>query len=62
MQNDSQGIIRDKQGQEQPADKDRALKATKTEPGHMPSQKVIKKEDEEDEKDELQPLKEKSGF
>jgi hypothetical protein len=59
MQNDSQGIIRDTQGQEQPADKDRARKATKTEPGHMPSQKVIKKEDE---KDELQLLKEKSGF
>ena len=42
--------------QEQPADKDRAQKATKTEPGgHMPPQP-----DKKD--DELQPLREKSGF
>ena len=49
----SQGIVRDR-GEEQPTDKDRAQKASKTEPGHMPSQA------EKD--DELQPLKEKSGF
>ena len=29
----SQGIVRDQKGQEQPADKDRARTATKTEPG-----------------------------
>lgn len=33
-----QGIVRDEKGQEQPIDKDRAQTATKTEPGHMPSQ------------------------
>jgi len=38
----NQGIVRDQKGQEQPADKDRAQTATKTEPGHMPEQKVIK--------------------
>jgi hypothetical protein len=36
-----QGIIRDEKGQEQPTDKVRARKAAKTEPGHMPSQRVI---------------------
>ena len=36
-----QGIIRDEKGQEQPADKVRARKAAKTEPGHMSSQTVI---------------------
>jgi hypothetical protein len=40
-----QGIVLDEKAQEQPADKDRAQKATKTEKD-----------------DELQPLKEKSGF
>jgi len=49
------GIVLDDKGQEQPADKDRAQKATKAEPGHMPPQP-----DKKD--DELQPLKEKSGF
>ena len=37
-----QGIIRTGRGEEQPADKDRAQTANKTEPGHMPEQKVIK--------------------
>ncbi len=32
------GIVLDDKGQEQPADKDRAQAAQKTEPGHMPSQ------------------------
>ncbi len=40
-----QGIVLDDKAQEQPADKDRARKATKTEKD-----------------DELQPLREKSGF
>jgi hypothetical protein len=40
-----QGIVLDEKAQEQPADKDRAQKATKT-----------------DKDDELQPLREKSGF
>jgi hypothetical protein len=48
------GIVLDDQGQEQPADKDRARTANKTEPSHMPPQPV--------KEDELQPLKEKSGF
>jgi hypothetical protein len=43
-----QGIVLDEQGQERPADKDRARKAIKTD---------TTKED-----DELQPLREKSGF
>jgi hypothetical protein len=52
----SQGIVLDEKSQEQPKDKDRAQKAHKSEPGHhMPQQPV--KED-----DELQPLREKSGF
>jgi hypothetical protein len=40
-----QGIVLDEKAQEQPADKDRARTAAKT-----------------DKEDELQPLKEKSGF
>jgi hypothetical protein len=51
---EGQGIVLDKKAQEQPADKERAQTANKVERGHMPSQP--KKEDE------LQPLKEKSGF
>jgi hypothetical protein len=43
----SQGIVRDQRGEEQPADKDRAQKASKTEPGHMPSQPVTKKDEKE---------------
>ena len=35
-----QGIVLDDKNQEQPADKDRAQTAHKTEPGHMPAQKV----------------------
>jgi len=52
----SQGIVLDEKSQEQPGDKDRAQTAHKTEPGHMPEQPVKKK------RDELRPLKEKSGF
>jgi hypothetical protein len=51
----SQGIILDEKSQEQPADKERAQKASKTLPGNMPDQRVEKD-------DELQPLREKSGF
>lgn len=39
----SQGIIRTDRGEEQPADKERAQTAVKTEPGHMTEQRVIKK-------------------
>jgi hypothetical protein len=49
------GVVLDEKGQEQPKDKDRAQTATKTKPGHMPKQPI--KND-----DELQPLREKSGF
>jgi hypothetical protein len=50
------GVVLDAKGQEQPKDKDRAQTATKTEPGHMPPQPTKKPDDE------LQPLREKSGF
>jgi hypothetical protein len=39
----SQGIVRTGRGEEQPADKERAQNAIKTEQGHMPAQPVIKK-------------------
>jgi hypothetical protein len=32
------GIVLDEKGQEQPADKERARTANKTQPGHMPAQ------------------------
>ena len=51
----SQGIVLDEKAQEQPKDKERAQKVHKSEPGHMPRQPV-------NEDDELQPLREKSGF
>ncbi len=51
----SQGIVLDEKGQEQPTDKKRAQTAPKSEPGHMPQQPAKKD-------DELQPLREKSGF
>lgn len=51
----SQSIVLDGKSREQPKDKERAQKAHKTEPGHMPQQPVKKD-------DELQPLREKSGF
>jgi hypothetical protein len=51
----SQGIVLDEKSQEQPKDKDRAQKAQKSERDHMPQQPVKKD-------DELQPLREKSGF
>jgi len=51
----SQGIVLDEKSQEQPIDEDRAQKAPKSEPGHMPQQPIEKD-------DELQPLREKSGF
>jgi hypothetical protein len=57
MQKDksSQGIVLDEKSQEQPKDKERARTAHQSKPGHRPRQPV-----EED--DELQPLREKSGF
>ena len=51
----SQGIVLDEKAQEQPKDKKRAQTVHKSEPDHAPRQPV--KED-----DELQPLREKSGF
>jgi len=48
-------VVLDDKGQEQPKDKDRVQTATKTKPGQMPKQPVKKD-------DELQPLREKSGF
>ena len=51
----SQGIVLDEKSQEQPKDKKRAQTVHKSEPGHMPQQPVSKD-------DELQPLREKSGF
>ena len=55
MQKDksSQGIVLDEKSQEQPADKERAQKASKTKPE---DDQRMKKDDE------LQPLREKSGF
>jgi len=57
MQKDksSQGIGRDEKSQAQPKDKERAQTAHESEPGQMPRQPVKKD-------DELQPLREKSGF
>jgi hypothetical protein len=57
MQKDksSQGIVLDEKSQEQPKDKERARTAHQSGPGHRPQQPA-----EED--DELQPLREKSGF
>ena len=57
MQKDksSQGIVLDEKSQEQPRDKERAQTAHKSAPGHTPPQPVEKD-------DELQPLREKSGF
>jgi hypothetical protein len=55
MKEKDQGIVLDEKGQEQPKDKERARTAKKTRPGRMPQQPVEKD-------DELQPLREKSGF
>jgi hypothetical protein len=55
MKEAGHGIVLDEKGQEQPKDKERAQTANRTGPGHMPQQPI--KED-----DELQPLREKSGF
>jgi hypothetical protein len=54
-QKSGQGIVLDEKAQEQPKDKERAQTVHKSEPGRMPQQ-PIKKDDE------LQPLREKSGF
>ena len=51
----SQSIVLDEKAQEQPKDKERAQSAPKFEPGHMPQQPAKKD-------DEIQPLREKSGF
>jgi hypothetical protein len=48
------GIVLDDKGQEQPADKKRAETANNAQPDHEPSQPKNE--------NELQPLKEKSGF
>jgi hypothetical protein len=48
------GIVLDEKGQEQPADKERAQTANKAKPGYMPPQP--------NKDDELQPVREKSGF
>ena len=50
-----QGIVLDEKAQEQPKDKERAQAAHRSKPGHAPRQPVEKD-------DELQPLREKSGF
>ena len=57
MQKDksSQGIVLDEKSQEQPKDKERAQTVHKTERGHRPHRRIEKD-------DELQPLREKSGF
>jgi len=57
MQKDkfSQGIVLDEKSQEQPKDKERAQTVHKTERVHRPQQPAEKD-------DELQPLREKSGF
>ena len=55
MKEKGHGIVLDEKGQKQPKDKERARKANKTEPGRLPQQPVEKD-------DELQPLREKSGF
>ena len=55
MREKGHGIVLDEKGQEQPKDKERARTANQTKPGHMPQQPVKKD-------DELQPLREKSGF
>lgn len=39
------GITTDKKAQEEPTDKDRTQKVSKTEPGHMPPQPVRKEEE-----------------
>jgi len=44
------GIVLDDKGQEQPKDKDRAQRADKTEPGHMPKQAGEKKREPVDPK------------
>jgi hypothetical protein len=55
MKEKGHGIVLDEKGQEQPKDKERARTSNQTKPGHMPQQPVKKD-------DELQPLREKSGF
>jgi hypothetical protein len=55
---ESQGITLNEKAQEQPRDKERAQTAQKTAPGHMPPQP----DQRSDKDDELQPLREKSGF
>ena len=50
-----QGIVLDEKGQEQPKDKQRAQTAHHSRPGHAPRPPA-------EHVDELQPLREKSGF
>jgi hypothetical protein len=48
MRDKSQGISADDKGKEQPTDNDRAQKARKAEPGHMPSQPMIEDKPKKD--------------
>jgi hypothetical protein len=57
-QTSDHGITLDEKAQEQPTDKDRAQTAATTETSHGASRATRK----EDSDDELQPLREKSGF
>lgn len=58
MKDQGHGIVLDEKNQERPKDKERARTANKPEPGHMPHQPVKPAKND----DELQPLREKSGF
>lgn len=49
MTKHDQRISREGRGEEQPKDKDRARNAPKTEPGHMPPQRVEKERPDEQE-------------
>jgi hypothetical protein len=44
MTDNQQGVVLDEKNQEQPADKDRAQTAHKTNRGHMPQQPVERKD------------------
>ena len=58
-QSSDHGITLDEKAQEQPPDKDRAQTAAKIETNHGAPQRARKEESDDD---ELQPLREKSGF
>jgi len=58
LRDKSQGITLDEKAQEQPKDKERVQTAHKTEPEYITRQP----DQRSDKDDELQPLREKSGF